>query len=409
MNERSHALLGPSGAERWMKCTPSARLTEKLPKTESDYAKEGTLAHDLATAKLLLRLKRITQLAYEKEVTRVSAAVFLMGLDLKEMHSGTDAFVDYVIGAYQNRLKEGYARIVIEVRIDYAEWVPEGFGYVDVAVIHSKGIDVIDFKYGKGVKVDAELNLQLGIYGLGIYAEFELLHDFKDLELHIFQPRLDHISYFVWPLADLLVWAEGELKQQAALAHKGVGTFFAGKHCQFCGAKTRCKALADYSMEVAKLDFQLPELLTDGEIAVILLQAEVYINWINSVKDYALDQATKHGKNWPELKLVEGRSNRVFTDESKVVKALTLKGYKPSQIYTTKLKNLTEIETTLGKDEFTKVLGKYVIKPAGKPVLVAASDKRASMKGPEGAKNDFKDITITSQTKTVKNGSKKSK
>lgn len=137
-------------------------------------------------------------------------------------------------------------------------------------------------------------------------------------------------------------------------------------------------------MELAKLDFTDPPLLSDEEIEKVLTQVDQLVSWANDVKEFALDQAIG-GKHWTGFKLVEGRSNRKYTDDEAVAKTVLEAGYDP---YEQKLKGVTAMTSLLGKKRFTELLGDLIEKPQGKPTLVPESDKRPEM---TTAADDFKE------------------
>lgn len=130
------------------------------------------------------------------------------------------------------------------------------------------------------------------------------------------------------------------------------------------------------------LNFKLPPLLEDSEIEVILSHIDELVSWANDIKEYALQQAIS-GKEWTGWKLVEGRSNRRYTNEDAVSKAVEVAGFDP---YEKKLLGITAMQKLLGKSRFEELLAAYIEKPQGKPTLVPESDKRPAM---NTAKNDF--------------------
>ena len=250
-------------------------------------------------------------------------------------------------------------------------------------------MNIIDLKYGKGVNVSCENNKQMMLYALGGLRDFDFMYSIDTVCMTIYQPRMDNISTFEMSVNDLQAWAENTLKPLAKLAFEGLGDFKVGDHCRFCRAKAVCKANANENLELAKYDFAESILLNDTEVADILSRASAFKAWITSVEDMALTEAVEKGKNWPGYKLVEGRSNRVYSDEDKVATALVREGFNEDQIYTKKILGITAMEKTITKKVFESVLGELIIKPAGKPTLVIESDKRSAWNSAESAKNDF--------------------
>lgn len=178
-------------------------------------------------------------------------------------------------------------------------------------------------------------------------------------------------------MEDLKKWTEEVLIPKAQLAIHGEGEFQCGAWCRFCKAKNTCRARAEEYLKLAQMEFCPPSLLTDEEIAEVLKVADELAKWSADVYAFATDEAITHGKQWAGFKLVEGRSNRKYTDEEEVAEAAKAAGY--TDIYKKSLIGITEMEKLLGKKKFTEVLGKLVYKPQGKITLVTESDKREAI------------------------------
>ena len=263
--------------------------------------------------------------------------------------------------------------------------MPESFGTSDAVVIGGNAIEVIDLKYGKGVRVDATGNPQLRLYGLGAAELFGDLYDFENVRETIIQPRLDHVSTEEIALDDLRAWATEIVAPAARLAMDGAEIWNAGEWCRFCPAKAVCRARAETNLELAKHEFKAPPLLTDEEIGEILKKAEELEKWAADVAAYALDQALA-GKHFDGWKLVEGRSVRKYADDIKVAETLKAAGFDEAMLYERKLYGITAMEKIVGKKKLTETLGELIVKPAGKPTLVPESDKREAI---ETAAADF--------------------
>ena len=271
----------------------------------------------------------------------------------------------------------------IEQRLDFSRWVENGFGTGDCIILSNKVLTIIDYKHGLGVLVDSHENSQLMCYALGALEAFDGIYDIETVTMTIFQPRRDNVSTWSIPKAELLKWAEEVLKPTAALAYEGKGDFKAGDHCQFCKVKAVCRKRAEYNLELAKYDFEMPATLGELEIAAILPKVDDLISWGNDIKEYALAQA-QAGVHYEGFKVVEGRSVRKYTDEALVAATVQKAGFDP---YEQKLLGITAMNTMLGKKRFEELLGALVYKPPGKPVLVPESDKRPAM---NTAAEDFK-------------------
>lgn len=237
-------------------------------------------------------------------------------------------------------------------------------------------LQVIDLKYGKGVAVSAEDNPQMKLYALGALNLYDYLYDIRTVKMAIVQPRLDSISEWEISVDALKEWTENTLRPISELAAKGEGEFKAGEHCRFCKLKATCRKRAEKMLEMAKYDFVPPAELNDEEVAAVLAIASELAKWADDVFAYAQAQAINNGVHWDGYKIVEGRSNRKFTDEKKVADICREQGYQLSQIYKTTLIGITDMEKLMGKKQFRELLGEYVHKPKGKLTLVPVSDKR---------------------------------
>lgn len=387
--DRGHALLSASGASRWLNCTPSARLEEQYGERKSSpYAQEGTLAHELA--ELYLR-RDVLRTISEDEFNVKLEEIMSNELFSDEMLDIVPIYTDYCVNQLLEARKENiFAIMEIEQKLNFSEYVPEGFGTADCCIVNDKVLEVIDLKYGKGVPVYADWNSQLMLYGLGALHKYDMTYDIEQVHLTIVQPRIDNISTFIISVAELKDWAEGIVKPMAQAAFKGKGELNVGGWCKFCSVKNRCRRLAQEQLEIAKHEFRDAPLLTDDEIADIIGRAPKLVEWANAVVEYAQEQAINNGKSWPGFKLVEGLSRRRWIDEDAVPAIIrqTIPAVSDDQLYNMKLKSITEVEKLLGKKAFTAIADKVCVKPQGKPVLVPLDDKRPAM-GHEQAKIDF--------------------
>lgn len=386
--DRAHALLSASSAHRWLVCTPSARMEDKMPgEGSSEFAAEGTLAHELAEAELLYLLDKIPLNDYVSRKTRIIES----DLFSAEMIDEVEKYTAFVQDAWKDaKARDQFAEILIEDRIDLSAWVPEGFGTNDVVIISGDLISVVDLKYGKGVRVKADENPQLMLYALGALEKHGLNYDIRQVSLTIHQPRLNSVSEYSLFADELQEWAETEVKPKAAQAFEGSGEYAPGEHCQFCKAAPRCRALAKENLDLAKHDFAEPGELTDGELVDIYHKLDLLTKWAGKVSKYLLEEALS-GKSFEGLKLVEGRSIRQIKDEAAVVKGLEHAGFTPDKFLNTKLKGITDLTKLLGKQGFENVVGPYIIKPAGKPTLTTSDDPRPPINSTEQHAKDFED------------------
>ena len=374
-SDKKHAILSASSSHRWLHCPPSARLQLQYSDTTSDAAEEGTAAHALAEHKL----RRMLKLRSSKPVSQY---------DSDDMDLHTDGYVAFVNEAIENAKAHCSDTIVmIEQKLDFSKYVPEGFGIGDCVIVADDNLHIIDLKYGQGVLVEAENNSQMMLYALGALQLFDSLYDIKTVSMTIYQPRRDNVSTWTISVDELMDWAENTLRPTAELAFAGEGEFCCGDWCRFCAARTTCRARAMEQMKIAKHDFALPPTLSDDEINTLLPGLDDIISWANDLKEYALKSALA-GKKWQGYKLVAGRSVRHFTDEDAVAEAARKAGY--TDIYKTSLIGVTEMEKLMGKRDFAEILGQLVDKPHGKPTLVPDSDKRPEIKL-STADEDFND------------------
>lgn len=389
-SSRAHALLSASGASRWLNCTPSAKLEDMHgEKTTSPYAAEGTLAHELSE---LFISHDLLKTISDDDFNLRFEEIMSNELFSDEMLDMVPVYVDYCTTEFlAAKEQNSFATLEIEQKLDLTEFVPESFGTADCVIINDDIIEVIDLKYGKGVPVYAQHNKQGMLYALGALRKYDTLYDIETVKITIVQPRINNISTWEISVEELLEWANSELKPKAELAFNGEGELVAGEWCKFCSVKNKCRALYEEQLKIAKYEFQDPEFLTDDEISDVLTRSPQFIEWINSVTEYAQKRAIEHNKIWPGFKLVAGRSIRKWADEDKVVEAIfsRLPEATEDQVFSTKLKTITDIEKTFGKKRVAEILDDVIVKPEGKPTLVPNSDKRPALRI-EDAINDFK-------------------
>lgn len=372
MPPKGHAVLSASSSERWLNCPPSARLCEAYEDKGSDYAAEGTDAHALAEA----RLKQALGIPAEDPIENLS----WYNEEMEECAVGYAAYVVELLETAKQTCVDPV--VLIEQRVDFSHWVQSGYGTADLILIADGTLNICDYKHGKGVEVSAERNPQMMLYALGALEIFDGIYDIDTVRMTIYQPRKSNISIFEMSKDALLEWADTELTQKAQLAYEGQGEFHCGEWCRFCKAKVECRERAEANLTLARYDFQAPALLDDEEIADILGKVDALTVWASDVKEYALQQAVS-GKEWTGWKLVEGRSNRKYTNDAVVAAAVESAGFDP---YERKVLGITAMQKLLGKSRFEELLAPYIEKPQGKPTLVPESDKRPAM---NTAKSDF--------------------
>lgn len=362
-----HAVLSASSSSRWIHCTPSARLEEHVTEKVSIYSVEGTLAHSKAEEKLRNYVE-----GHPRRKVKCEDG---------EMDECTTAYRDYVIEVLNTEKKTCEdAKLDIEVQLDLTPWIPEGFGTSDAVIVSDNTLHVIDLKYGKGVPVYAPHNSQLLIYAAGALHEYEAYYAFDKVKMHIFQPRLDHISTYEISTVDLCDYMENVIKPAAKKAWDGQGDQEAGKWCQFCKVKANCKARAKMNVAIAEQNKLYDAmLLTDDEVASLLPRLSEMKKWCADIEEFALNQALS-GVHYEGYKVVEGRSSRKIVDADSVQKILLEEGFKEDEFLKPKeLQSITNLEKLVGKKKFTELATPYINKPEGKPTLVEESDKRPSI------------------------------
>jgi hypothetical protein len=372
MPPKGHAILSASSSDRWLHCPPSARLCESYDDKGSDYAAEGTDAHALCEYKL--------RRALGMEAADPAENLTWFNEEMSDCANGYAAYVLEQVEAAKQTCTDPV--VLIEQRVDFSRWVESGFGTADCIIIADGTLQVIDYKHGLGVLVDATENPQMQCYALGALELFDGIYDIDSVRMTIYQPRRDNVSTYGLSKDELFRWADEVLKPTADLAFAGDGNFLCGEWCGFCKAKHDCRARADANMALARYDFKLPPLLADEEVEEILTRVDDLVAWASDIKDYALQQAIS-GKEWHGYKLVEGRSNRKYTNDALVAAAVERIGIDP---YERKLLGVTAMQKLLGKSRFDEILAAYIEKPQGKPTLVPESDKRPAM---NTAQNDF--------------------
>lgn len=383
-----HHPLGASGASRWLACPGSVRLSQGIPDPGSSYADEGTRAHLLAELCLFNCIET-------RAVTNVEAArLGIAPEDLEEMREYVQIYLDYCASL---GVGPAPAQVFIEKRVDLSPWIPGCFGTVDFGLLDegSSTLHVVDLKYGQGVKVSASGNPQPRMYGLGLLGELEHLYNIEWVEMHIVQPRLDHVSTVTLQVSELHAWAQTVLVPGAQAALHPEAPLHPGEHqCRFCRASAVCPARAAANQDLARRDFDgellPPQALSLEEIAALLPGLDELRRWASDVQDYALAQA-EAGRELPGYKLVEGRSNRAWVgDETATIAGLQQLGLTEGEVTSRKLLGIPAIEKALGgARKAAPLLEPLITKPVGKPALVPAADPRPALSSASSARVDF--------------------
>lgn len=383
MPVENHALLSASSAHRWLHCPMLPRLEADEPSRDTVYTREGTCAHELSEIKLKLKSGKIKKREYNKLIKEFKESASFYSEEMEEM---TEYYTDLVMERFNAYSK---ADMELEKRVDFSDWVPNGFGTSDVVILADGVIEIIDLKYGKGVPVSAKLNPQMSLYALGAYATYDMVYDFDRIVMTIVQPRLDSVSTAEIFVEELLYWADNYVLPRASQAEIGIGDWdLNAEIIKWSPVAAKLVPWAQQNWEIIdKHDFQEPIYLSEEALKEILDKASDIKKWIESVEAYALKEALA-GNDIQGYKLVEGRSNRIITNKDAAAAILEKNGY--ADIYKPKeLLSIGALEKMVGKQRFGDMLAFIIEKPQGKPVLVPESDKRPALNSLEQAIKDF--------------------
>lgn len=388
-----HAVISPSAADRWIHCPGSVALTKDLEDKGSTYAAEGTLAHSICELKLRKYFgiaktgekKPMGPKKYKSELDKLKADPLYQS----EMDGYTDVYVDHIKD--QSNSFSSAPAVFVEQRVDLSEYIPSGFGSSDCILIHGSDLYVYDFKYGKGVRVEAEDNPQMRLYALGAYLMYREFWKIEQVHMTIVQPRLQNICQSVLPVSQLLEWAEKEVKPAAKKAVDGVQEYACGDWCRFCKVKATCRTHAETVVDgVSDFDLMQPPLLSLTELGLLLTKCQPLLDYAKAAEEYALSQALS-GEKIEGWKLVEGRSRRVWDDQEKAFADLKTAGLPEEMLWHREPYTLAQIEKQMGKKDFEEAVGNHVIRQQGKPALVSENDSRPEYVV-KNAEEDFKEI-----------------
>lgn len=374
MPSRDHALISPSGLARVLACTPSAREEEKYKGEDGStaYSDEGTFDHAL-TEKKFRQMLGLPYVELEPSIWDTSEAELV-----------TDVAVSYVNDVYEKNKKIDWkTEVFIEQKVDLTKYIPDSWGSADVIIIREGKLIVCDYKFGNlFVSSDSP---QLRAYALGAYEFLKDKYHIRTVEMHIVQPKLNNFHVTRTTIKKLQKWAKTTLTPLTLVAFNGEGEFKPSlETCRYCKARFHCKARLEANLKL--VDETKPvNSLTFEEIEKILPRVADIKKWAEEILDYATSLSLDKGRKWEGFKLIEGRSNRKFSNESEVVKIATANGF--TDIYKKSLLSVNDMEKLMGKKLFYQLLNHLVEKPAGKPTLVVDTDPRPAISN----KQDFKE------------------
>lgn len=374
--DRAHALLSASSAHRWLACPASAVAAEAYPSQDTEFTREGTQAHEVAEV--------VARAAVENKKNWSYTLKENMPL---EMLDCAENYRDYIL----EQIKTDDAVVLLEQRVDFSPWVPDGFGTADCIIIQGDTMDVIDYKYGQGVAVSAVDNPQEKLYGLGALNDYGFAFNVSKVRLHIFQPRINNVSVDELTVDDLMAWAEKTVKPTAEKAAKGKGGYCAGAHCKFCPHAGKCRTLTKTCTEYVEthsLRVAVP-VLAPHEVAEVLEMEPLVALWLKRVKDQALTTLLNGGEI-PGYKVVEGKlGNRKWTADFQVLEALKAAGYSQEDITETKLLSPAAMDKAIGKKKVAELLEQFIDRAPGAPTLAPETDKRPAYDRLAAAQKDF--------------------
>lgn len=372
--KRSHAILAPSKASRWINCPPSARLEDREPDKQTFFTAEGTLAHEISDLKLQRKLGIISSQKLGGQMKTLKKREFEdVKLYHPEMEDYTDDYVTYCMSLVSEMDGEAF----VERKIDISMYAPDCFGSVDFSVINDEVLHIVDFKYGKGKEVSAIDNDQMKLYAAGtLMAHYDDYPLIETIRMTIYQPRINNISESEITVDELLNWASG-ISAVAKQAFDGTGEYKIGEHCGFCKLKHKCRAYAEMSQEMADKLFNDP-MLTDEEVLEMYEIAPLVKKWADSVMAYVKAKAND-GHQWPGYKMVAGRSSRAWTNREEVIDLAQCDGLSDDKIFKMDLLSPAQMEKSIGKKLYEVMFSDLVEFKTGAPTLVKDSDKRRAI------------------------------
>lgn len=364
-----HSVYGGSSIPRIVKCPASVKegLMAGL-KPESVYAAKGTMLHG--------HMERAFKSTDPREY------ILRQDIDIEDTALLLDA-KDYVQEIIELHPEGGY-EIKLEHNHSLASYgLPEVYGTCDVVIESVKRIDVIDYKFGYGVPVYAEENYQLISY-LGMVVEYDPeSRPNKEMHVHICQPplqifddwRVDPQKLYEMILGDITD-AINESRQPSPRYGPSVSA------CRFCNANMRCVERHSWLRKQANLIQQMSQnvsSITNEQWSQFLDGWEALKNAASQVEKFAMSEIMA-GHDFPNYKLVAGRSTRKFKDEDAgkqfIVNRLGKKAYAAKEPPIISLSQAEKIDPSLKKDE---TWNEMVFKPEGAPKLVKTSDKGKAM------------------------------
>lgn len=405
----AHAVLGPSGAHRWMNCPGSIRVSAQVtqdPGSTSPAALEGTIAHALMEIE---GRHAFGQTSREEYLLEYEAWRTTTGLDLDtvgEMAAHIEGMVNFLKGRLTLLNNPS---ILFEKRMSAG--IDGVWGTSDVVIYDATTVEIWDLKYGMGYLVGPEENEQLMLYALGALDTYgDILDDTTEVVLGIYQPRIaGGVQAWVISPESLREWRESVARPAAALALTDDAPIIPSeKACTWCPARGECTVRAKWvvgeDFGAPYVEVQRPDLLDEAEMSTILDRLPAIEEWCKDVKEVAMTRLYTLGQDIPGWKAVRSGGRRAITDDTAAIQTFIDSGYPAETVTNFKVKALGDLERMIKRrwaadhadqagagpaPTLEDILGDLIKKGEGSVSIVKESDKRDPVNSLSEAQKDF--------------------
>lgn len=342
---------------RWARCPGSVKLSEGLSSRPSEFAKEGTLAHEVA--QIILTTNQTPKCSFEI-LEAVQVYIDTLKADTRQDHF-----------------------FWVEHRFDLSDHIESGlFGTADYVSYNAdkRLLRVYDYKHGAGIAVEVKGNLQLRYYALGCLLTTDLPVD--NVEMVIVQPRCPHEDGPVRreriSVLELLIDFKDELVDAVNRTKEKNAPLKEGAHCRFCPAQPICPKLHEVATSSAALEFKKELSYDPVTLSKTLTLLPTIEAWTKAVREFAYQEALNH-RPPPGFKLVHKRARRVWANEDEAKKELKTI---TDDVFEHRLKTPAQVEKII-KDK--NLIKKFTTQVVNGTTLVPSSDKRKEV----SAQTDF--------------------